>query len=83
MEWPRAGISLTGVMTKRTPEERLRADRARTLERVAALTGDWDGIVEASAQVSVDDEHDPEGATIPAMAPRGTILSRFSSAFPP
>jgi DnaK suppressor protein len=47
-----------------TPEERLIADRARTLERIAALSGDWDGIVEASAQVGVDDEHDPEGATL-------------------
>lgn len=44
--------------------EVLRAERARVLERIAALTRDWDGIVEASSQVGVDDEHDPEGATI-------------------
>ncbi|MFG2086875.1 MULTISPECIES: TraR/DksA family transcriptional regulator [unclassified Spirillospora] len=45
-------------------EERLIADRAATVELVASLSGDWDGIVEASAQTGVDDEHDPEGATI-------------------
>ncbi|TYC16151.1 TraR/DksA family transcriptional regulator [Actinomadura syzygii] len=34
------------------------------LELVASLSADWDGVVEASAQANVDDEHDPEGATI-------------------
>lgn len=45
-------------------EEQLAADRLRTLERIAALDRDRDGIVESSAGVGVDDEHDPEGATI-------------------
>ncbi|NDU71583.1 TraR/DksA family transcriptional regulator [Actinomadura sp. DSM 109109] len=45
-------------------EERLGADRAATLKLMASLTGDWEGVVEASAQSNVDDEHDPEGATI-------------------
>lgn len=45
-------------------EERLIADRAGTLELIASLNADWDGVVEASAQTGVDDEHDPEGATI-------------------
>ncbi|MEU8802688.1 TraR/DksA C4-type zinc finger protein [Spirillospora sp. NPDC048819] len=47
-----------------TPEERLIAARTATLELMASLSGDWDGVVEASAQTGVDDEHDPEGATI-------------------
>ena len=47
-----------------TVEERLSAERADTLKLVASLSGDWDGVVEASAQSNVDDEHDPEGATI-------------------
>ena len=36
----------------------------RTTERLAALTGDYAGIVEASKDSNADDEHDPEGATI-------------------
>ncbi|MFI0408106.1 TraR/DksA family transcriptional regulator [Actinomadura sp. 3N508] len=47
-----------------TAEERLVADRESTLELVAALSADWDGVVNASVQANVDDEHDPEGATI-------------------
>jgi DnaK suppressor protein len=38
----------------------------RTTERLAALTGDYAGIVEASRDSNADDEHDPEGSTIPA-----------------
>ncbi|MBC6457377.1 TraR/DksA family transcriptional regulator [Actinomadura sp. HBU206391] len=56
-------------MTERSPdssslEERLAAERVSALRRIAALTGDWDGIVESSTGVGVDDEHDPEGATL-------------------
>lgn len=36
----------------------------RTTERLAALAGDYDGIVEAVRDSNADDEHDPEGATI-------------------
>ncbi|MFB7788628.1 TraR/DksA family transcriptional regulator [Streptomyces vinaceus] len=43
--------------------ERLAADRADTLARMAALCRDFDGIVAANALVAVDDEHDPEGGT--------------------
>ncbi|MFA1545001.1 TraR/DksA family transcriptional regulator [Actinomadura chokoriensis] len=45
-------------------EERLIAERAGTQELIASLSGDWDGVVDASAHTGVDDEHDPEGATI-------------------
>lgn len=43
---------------------RLEAERARVLERLAALTGDYDSVVAASLDTNADDEHDPEGATI-------------------
>lgn len=42
--------------------ELLTAERARTLDRVAALTHDRDRIVESSATKGVIDERDPEGA---------------------
>ena len=41
-----------------------RTERRRTLARLADLTGDYAGIVEASRDSNADDEHDPEGATI-------------------
>ncbi|TDC66862.1 TraR/DksA family transcriptional regulator [Actinomadura sp. GC306] len=47
-----------------TAEERLSADRADTLSLIASLSGDWDSVVQASADSNADDEHDPEGATI-------------------
>ena len=34
------------------------------LAQRAALTGDHDGMVEASRDSNADDEHDPEGSTI-------------------
>ena len=40
------------------------AVRRRAEERLADLTGDYTGIVEASRDSNADDEHDPEGATI-------------------
>ena len=36
----------------------------QTVARIATLTGEFDGIVTASADANTDDEHDPEGATI-------------------
>ena len=45
-------------------EEQLAAERLRTLERIAALDRDRIGLIESSTCTGVDDEHDPEGATI-------------------
>jgi len=39
-------------------------DRAATLRRIEALSGDVDAVIEAASDVATDDEHDPEGATI-------------------
>ena len=42
----------------------LETERARTQERIAGLSRDFEQIAEAVAIGSTDDEHDPEGATI-------------------
>lgn len=42
----------------------LAAERELTLERLARLTGEFQGVVAASRDTNADDEHDPEGATI-------------------
>ena len=42
----------------------LAADRAATLRRIEALSGDVEAVIEAQSDVATDDEHDPEGATI-------------------
>jgi DnaK suppressor protein len=42
----------------------LAAERQETLDRITAVSREFDGIVESSAGVATDDEHDPEGATI-------------------
>src|SRR5689334_25260573 len=43
---------------------RLEAERQDALRRLAALTGDYASVVDASRDSNADDEHDPEGATI-------------------
>jgi len=40
------------------------ADRAATIDRIAALSRDLAALVEAARLVATDDEHDPEGSTI-------------------
>jgi RNA polymerase-binding transcription factor DksA len=47
-----------------SPADALHAERVSTLQQIEDLTRDWEGIVESSSQIGVDDEHDPEGATI-------------------
>lgn len=44
--------------------EVLLAEQLGTRSQIAALIRDFDTIVDASAAVATDDEHDPEGATI-------------------
>jgi DnaK suppressor protein len=43
--------------------ERLAAERADTVARIAGLERDVTEIIEANALVAVDDEHDPEGSS--------------------
>ncbi|SDO49239.1 TraR/DksA C4-type zinc finger protein [Geodermatophilus sp. DSM 45219] len=42
----------------------LSAERAAAVAQIAALTREFDQVVDASRQSNADDEHDPEGATI-------------------
>jgi RNA polymerase-binding transcription factor DksA len=42
---------------------RLLAARAGARAQIAALSRDYEGMVEANALVAVDDEHDPEGSS--------------------
>ena len=54
-------------MTGVTPEgarERLAAERAAAAERLDGLEREFTELVESARQSNVDDEHDPEGATI-------------------
>ncbi len=44
--------------------EQLAEEHALVTRRLAAMRGDFTGIVEASRDTNADDEHDPEGATI-------------------
>jgi len=43
---------------------RLLAERAAVLERMAATASDLTAVTEAARDSNLDDEHDPEGATI-------------------
>jgi DnaK suppressor protein len=67
--------STVGAMTGDAPEglppgaaatirDALTAERQEIVDRIAAVSREFDGIVESSAGVATDDEHDPEGATI-------------------
>ncbi len=55
-----------GLSSAQAAETRaaLDAERAETLARITALRLEFDGIVDSTALVGTDDEHDPEGATI-------------------
>ena len=44
--------------------ELLAADRADTLARLNGLEREFSAIIESSNSANIDDEHDPEGATI-------------------
>lgn len=48
----------------KSPSALLAEERQAALDRLAALEHDFSEIVEAAGQANVDDEHDPEGATI-------------------
>jgi DnaK suppressor protein len=49
---------------RRAAQELIGEERARTVRLIDSLIRQWDGIVEASALTTNDDEHDPEGATV-------------------
>jgi DnaK suppressor protein len=43
---------------------RLEDERAGVLASIDAITADFDAVVASSADANIDDEHDPEGATV-------------------
>ena len=45
-------------------QDPLEAERDAARAQIAALTREFDAVVDASRQSNADDEHDPEGATI-------------------
>lgn len=54
----------TAAMGTHHAERRLRARLAEVEARIAAQRRVVDGIVESARDANVDDEHDPEGATL-------------------
>ena len=52
------------MVDMKSARDRLAAQKAQTLQRLADLTRDFDAVVAASRDTNADDEHDPEGATI-------------------
>jgi DnaK suppressor protein len=51
-------------MDTRAVRSRLTAERSHTLERLSALEAEFRTLVDAGTGTNIDDEHDPEGATI-------------------
>ncbi|MDQ4143359.1 MAG: TraR/DksA C4-type zinc finger protein [Actinomycetota bacterium] len=61
-------------------ERTLRDERERTLHRIAAFEGQFEGFVAYSEGSPPDDEHDPEGATIAfERAQVGALMSQARS----
>lgn len=60
----RAAVGSHDMANPADVRDRLTAELARTGSRIAALTAEFDGLVDAGAGTNIDDEHDPEGATI-------------------
>jgi DnaK suppressor protein len=52
------------MMDESTIRGLLDVERAETLARIRAMQADLDAIIDSSANVSTDDEHDPEGSTV-------------------
>jgi RNA polymerase-binding transcription factor DksA len=52
------------IVTMDEVEQRLRAEAAAARERFDALTADLQALIAAASGSNLDDEHDPEGATI-------------------
>ena len=61
------------------PRRALQDERRRTRARLADLSGDHAGIVEASRDSNADDEHDPEGATIAFERSQVAALGRLDA----
>lgn len=58
----------------------LRNEQTATEARIAALTREREGIVASGTDANVDDEHDPEGATLAFEREQITALLRSAEA---
>jgi len=59
-----------------SPAEALERMRAESIATIAELSARIDGIVAASAGANIDDEHDPEGATVAVERSQAAALRR-------
>lgn len=59
-----AGLLMMPTAGMDEARSRLEGDREQSRRRLANLTHDFDAVVASSRDANVDDEHDPEGATI-------------------
>jgi DnaK suppressor protein len=57
-------VSVTNPRSDPLIRERLTTTRRHAADRIAALEAEFSGLVEAGNGTNIDDEHDPEGATI-------------------
>jgi len=55
---------MASEMDEPTVRDSLTAERRATVARIQAMTTDFEAIVAATADSNIDDEHDPEGATV-------------------
>ncbi len=58
----------------------LEAERAQARARLAALSADFEGLLEAGRSIVADDEHDPEGATLALERAQVTTLAEQARA---
>jgi len=54
--------------------EQLQAERVRVAAQLAELVDELDGIIAAAQDVALDDEHDPDGATVGFERARAAAL---------
>jgi RNA polymerase-binding transcription factor DksA len=59
----------------------LEAERAITLDRIQAMSAEFDEIVAGSADSNADDEHDPEGSTIAFERAQTAVLLQDARAY--
>lgn len=51
-------------MDESTARARLGVERRATVARIEEMTVAFEGIIESTVDTNIDDEHDPEGATV-------------------
>lgn len=84
MQWSMNAPSQTSPLLSSEDLASFRAqlveDGARSAEQAAALSANFEAIVEAAELVYTDDEHDPEGSTIAFERAQVSALQRQATA---